>query len=151
MGNGVLSPQVETLDVFVELFSGIESETQPGEFYNRLCEALCRLTSMRRAVLMLYDESLARVVAAGSHGIAPSLLVDVHGTLEETPVAQRALALDEVQELSPVQLVRGITARSKGALQATTVTSALVSAANRWVRVIVAHRRCGGFKLTDHE
>ena len=29
MGNGVLSPQVETLDVFVELFSGIESETHP--------------------------------------------------------------------------------------------------------------------------
>src|SRR3954469_7593580 len=68
MGNGVLSPQVGTLDVFVELFSEIESETEPGEFYNRLCEALCRLTTMQRAVLMLYDESLGRVVAAGSHG-----------------------------------------------------------------------------------
>jgi len=151
MGNGVLSPQVETLDVFVELFSGIESETQPGEFYNRLCEALCRLTSMRRAVLMLYDESLARVVAAGSHGIDPSLLVDVHGTLEETPVAQRALGLDEVQELSPEQLAREIPARYKGALQVTTLTCTPMAAANRWFGVIFADRGGGRFKLTDDE
>jgi signal transduction histidine kinase len=151
MGNGVLSPQVETLDVFVELFSGIESETEPGEFYNRLCEALCRLTSMRRAALMLYDESLARVVAAGSHGIDQSLLVDVHGTLDETPVAQRALALDEVQELSPEQLAREIPARYKGALELTTLTCTPLSAANRWFGVIFADRGGGRFKLTDDE
>lgn len=151
MGNGVLSPQVGTLDVFVELFSEIESETEPGEFYNRLCEALCRLTSMRRAVLMLYDESLARVVAAGSHGIDPSLLVDVHGTLDETPVAQRALARDDVQELSPEQLAREIPARYKGALQVTTLTCTPLSAANRWFGVIFADRGGGRFKLTDDE
>jgi signal transduction histidine kinase len=151
MGNGVLSPQVETLDVFVELFSEIESETNPGEFYNRLCEALCRLTTMQRAVLMLYDESLARVVAAGSHGLDPSLLVDVHGTLEETPVAQRALASDEVQELSPEQLAREIPARYKGALQVTTLTCTPLAAGNRWFGVIFADRGGGRFKITDDE
>jgi signal transduction histidine kinase len=151
MGNGVLSPQVETLDVFVELFSEIESETAPGEFYNRLCEALCRLTTMRRAVLMLYDESLARVVAAGSHGVDPSLLVDVHGTLEETPVAQRALALDEVQELSPEQLAHQLPARYQGALQVTTLTCTPLAAAERWFGVIFADRGGGRFKLTDEE
>ena len=151
MGNGVLSPQVETLDVFVELISEIESETAPGEFYNRLCEALCRLTTMRRAVLMLYDESLARVVAAGSHGLDQSLLVDVHGTLDETPVAQRALALDEVQELSPEQLARELPARYKGALQVTTLTCTPLSAADRWFGVIFADRGGGRFKLTDEE
>jgi signal transduction histidine kinase len=151
MGNGVLSPQVETLDVFVELFSEIESETGPGGFYNRLCEALCRLTTMRRAVLMLYDESLARVVAVGSHGIDPSLLVDVHGTLDETPVAQRALARDEVEELSPEQLAREIPARYKGALQVTTLTCTPLSAGKRWFGVIFADRGGGRFKLTDDE
>src|SRR5919204_3279676 len=120
MGNGVFSPQVETLDVFVELLSEIETESSPGEFYNRICEVLCRLTTMRRAGLFLYDESVGRVVAVGSHGIEPSLLVDVHGTLEETPVAQKALALDEVQELSPEQLEKEVPARYKGALQVTT-------------------------------
>jgi signal transduction histidine kinase len=151
MGNGVLSPQVETLDVFVELFSEIESETEPGEFYNRLCEALCRLTSMRRAVLMLYDDSLARVVAAGSHGIDPSLLVDVHGTLDETPVAQRALARDQVEELTPEQLAHEIPARYKGALQVTTLTCTPLSAGNRWFGVIFADRGGGRFKITDDE
>jgi len=151
MGNGVLSPQIETLDVFVELFSEIESETHPGEFYNRLCEALCRLTSMQRAALMLYDESLARVVAAGSHGLDPSLLVDVHGTLEETPVAQRALASDQVQELTPEELARQIPARYKGALQVTTLTCTPLAAANRWFGVIFADRGGGRFKLTDDE
>jgi signal transduction histidine kinase len=151
MGNGVLSPQVETLDVFVELISEIESETASGEFYNRLCEALCRLTTMRRAALMLYDESLARVVAAGSHGIDPSLLVDVHGTLEETPVAQRALASDDVQELSPEQLAHELPARYKGALQVTTLTCTPLAAANRWFGVIFADRGGGRFKLTDEE
>lgn len=151
MGNGVLSPEVETLDLFVELFSEIESETAPGEFYNRLCEALCRLTTMRRAVLFLHDESLARVVAVGAHGIDPSLLVDVHGTLEETPMAQRALALDEVQELAPEQLERELPARYKGALEVTTLTCTPLSAANRWFGVIFADRGGGRFKLTDEE
>lgn len=151
MGNGVLSPQVGTLDVFVELFSEIESETEPGEFYNRLCEALCRLTTMRRAVLMLYDESLGRVVAAGSHGMDPSLLVDVHGTLDETPVAQRAFAQDEVQELSPEQLAREIPARYKGALQVTTLTCTPLSVGKRWFGVIFADRGGGRFKTTDDE
>src|SRR5581483_6533763 len=128
MGNGVLSPQVETLDVFVELFSEIESETAPGEFYNRLCQALCRLTTMQRAVLFLYDESLARVVAVGAHGLPPSLLVDLHGTLEETPVAQRALSLDAVQELAPEQLERELPARYNGVLGVTTLTCTPLSA-----------------------
>jgi signal transduction histidine kinase len=151
MGNGVLSPQVETLDVFVELFSEIESETAPGEFYNRLCQALCRLTTMERAVLFLYDESLGRVVAVGAHGLDPSLLVDVHGTLEETPVAQRALALDAVQELSPEQLERELPARYKGVLGVTTLTCTPLSAANRWFGVIFADRGGGRFKTTAEE
>src|ERR687887_354145 len=148
MGNGVLSPQVETLDVFVELISEIETDS-PGEFYNRICEVLCRLTTMRRAGLFLYDESVGRVVAVGSHGIEPSLLVDVHGTLEETPVAQKALALDEVQETD--DLDRELPARYKGALEVTTLTCTPLAAANRWFGVIFADRGGRRFKLTEEE
>src|SRR5919198_575353 len=148
MGNGVLSPQVETLDVFVELISEIETDS-PGEFYNRICEVLCRLTTMRRAGLFLYDESVGRVVAVGSHGIEQSLLLDVHGTLEETPVAQKALALDEVQETDDVE--RELPARYKGALEVTTLTCTPLAAANRWFGVIFADRGGGRFKLTEEE
>jgi signal transduction histidine kinase len=149
MGNGVLSPQVETLDVFVELLSEIETESSPGEFYNRICEVLCRLTTMRRAGLFLYDESVGRVVAVGSHGIDRTLLVDVHGTLEETPVAQKALALDEVQETDDLE--RELPARYKGALEVTTLTCTPLAAANRWFGVIFADRGGGRFKLTEEE
>jgi signal transduction histidine kinase len=148
MANGVLSPQVETLDVFVELLSEIETDS-PGEFYNRICEVLCRLTTMRRAGLFLYDESVGRVVAVGSHGIEASLLRDVDGTLEETPVAQKALALDEVQETDDLE--RELPARYKGALEVTTLTCTPLSAANRWFGVIFADRGGGRFKLTPEE
>src|SRR3954454_6851505 len=148
MANGVLSPQVETLDVFVELLSEIETDS-PGEFYNRICEVLCRLTTMRRAGLFLYDESVGTVVAVGSHGIEQSLLLDVHGTLEETPVAQKALALDQVQETDDLE--RELPARYKGALEVTTLTCTPLAAASRWFGVIFADRGGGRFKLTDEE
>ena len=149
MGNGVLSPQVETLDVFVELLSQIETESSPGGFYNRICEVLCRLTSMRRAGLFLYDDSLGRVVAVGSHGMDPSLLVDVNGTLEEAPIAQRALALDDVQVTNDLE--REVPARYKAALGLTTLTCTPLQAANRWFGVIFADRGGGRFQLTEDE
>src|SRR3954453_18017013 len=148
MANGVLSPQVETLDVFVELLSEIETDS-PGEFYNRICEVLCRLTTMRRAGLFLYDESVGTVVAVGSHGIEQSLLLDVHGTLEETPVAQKALALDQVQETDDLE--RELPARYKGALEVTTLTCTPLAAGHRWFGVIFADRGGGRFKLADEE
>ena len=64
---------------------------------------------------------------------------------------QRALASDEVQELSPEQLAREIPARYKGALQVTTLTCTPLSAADRWFGVIFADRGGGRFKLTDDE
>src|SRR2546423_1836471 len=82
MANGVLSPQVETLDVFVELLSEIETDS-PGEFYNRICEVLCRLTTMRRAGLFLYDESVGTVVAVGKPRIQQPLPPAARGTLQE--------------------------------------------------------------------
>ena len=59
------------LDVIVGLLSGLDDGRRSSgtDFYDPLCEALCRLTSMRRAVLMLYDESLGRVVAGVAFSI----------------------------------------------------------------------------------
>jgi hypothetical protein len=42
-----------------------------ARFFDRLCEALCRLAGLRRAGLMLYDGARKLVVPAGSHGSAP--------------------------------------------------------------------------------
>jgi hypothetical protein len=49
-------------------------------YYDRLCEAFCRLTSMRRAGLFLYDGHRKLVVPAGSHGVEPELLALFYGS-----------------------------------------------------------------------
>src|SRR3990170_8777579 len=86
------------LDTVVELLSGIDAEGSdpPREFYDRLCEAMCRLTTMERAGLLLYDDTRKLVLPVGSHGLEQGLLDDVYGTLDETPIAQRALTEDSV-------------------------------------------------------
>ena len=92
-----LSLRTDALDVIVELLGEVDAGSG---FYDRLCAALCRLASMERAILMLYDDVRQLVVPVGSHGIEPGLLAEVYGTLEETPIAQVAFAEDRVVEVS---------------------------------------------------
>src|ERR687893_2651088 len=92
-----LSPRTAALDVLVGRRGASGGPPPPGrEFYDRLCEACCRLASMERAGLLLYDDARQLVVPVGSHGMEPGLLSEVYGTLEETPIAQVALSEDRV-------------------------------------------------------
>ena len=47
------------------LLSEVEAGEPADDFYSRLCEATCRLTSMRRAVIFLYDDERRQVRAVG--------------------------------------------------------------------------------------
>src|SRR5919109_853687 len=107
-----LSPRTDALDAFVELLSGLDVDSQSSgrAFYDSLCEAVCRLTSMERAGLFLYDDVRKTVVSVGSHGVDRSVLAPLHSTLEETPIAQRALRQDRVVEASE-RLEREVPAR----------------------------------------
>ena len=151
-GIGTLSPapSAETVDVLVELLAEIDAAAEADDFYDRVCEGLCRLTSMERAGLFLYDRTLRTVRAVGSAGVDPDLLEDVEGTLEETPVAQRALASDGVAEVSE-GLEREVPARYARFAGITTLTCTPVSASGRWFGVIFADRGGGRFALTDEE
>jgi signal transduction histidine kinase len=146
------SERVDALDVFVELLSELDTAADSGarEFYDRCCEAVCRLTSMRRAGIFLYDDARKLVVPAGSHGVDPSLLEPLYGTLEETPIAQRALAEDRVVEVSE-RLEREVPARYARFAGIITLTCAPVAAAGRWLGVIFADRGGGRFALTAAE
>src|SRR4029453_3385537 len=96
-----LSPRTDALDVFVELLSGLDDRALSGRaFYDHICEAVWRLTSMGRGGLFFYATLRKTVAPVGSYGVEPGLLADVYGTLEETPVAQRALGEDRVVEVS---------------------------------------------------
>ncbi len=146
------SPRTDALDVFVELVSELDNSPHSSgrAFYDRLCEAVCRLTSMERAGLMLYDDVRQVVVPVGSHGVEPGLLDQVYGTLEETPIAQRALADDRVVEVSE-GLEREIPPRYARFAGVTTLTCTPVSAGGRWLGVLFADRGGGNFTLTEPE
>lgn len=152
MAETASSPRTDALDALVELLSELDedSESSGTYFYDRICEAVCRLTSMERAGLMLYDDTRKLVVPVGGHGVEPGLLSQVYGTLEETPIAQRALAEDRVVEVSE-GLERQVPPRYARFAGVTTLTCAPVSAGGRWLGVIFADRGGGPFSLSDED
>ena len=94
------SLSAEALDVVVQLLFELDEERGLDDFYDGICEAVCRQTPMERAVIFLYDAERKLVLPAGSHGVYREFLVHAYGSLEETPIAQRALAEDRVVETS---------------------------------------------------
>jgi len=139
------------LDVIAALVPELADDFESSEsrFFDRLCQAACHLASLRRAGLMLYDDARKLVVPAGSHGVDPGLLAQIYGTLDETPIAQRALAEDTVVEVS--DLGGHVPARYADFAGVTTLTCTPVSAAGRWLGVILADRGGTPFTLTDGE
>jgi signal transduction histidine kinase len=143
--------RTDALDVIVELLAELDQEPGSGPgFYDRLCAALCRVTDMERASLLLYDEARQLVVPVGSHGIESGILEDIYGTLEETPIAQVALSEDRVVEVHG-ELDRWVPERYAGIGGVDTITCTPVSAGGRWLGVVFADRGGGHFTLAEDE
>jgi signal transduction histidine kinase len=146
-----LSQRTDALDVIVQLLGALDGSLQSGrEFYDRLCEACCRLGAMERAGLLLYDDARQLVVVVGGHGVDPTLLSELYGTLEETPIAQVALSEDRVVEITG-DLERWVPERYARIGGIETLCCVPVSAAGRWLGVIFADRGGTRFELTDTE
>ncbi len=141
---------VEPLEVFVELLAGIDTDTSSNEFYDRICEAICRLTTMRRAAIFLADAGRRRVRAVGSHGTSFEQLSRLRPTLINTPIAQRALLEDEVIVASE-RIEQEVPAEYAQMLGITTLVCTPLSAAGRAYGVICADRGGGRFELSDGE
>jgi signal transduction histidine kinase len=139
----------EALDVVVQLLFELDTDRGLDDFYDRICEAVCRQTSMERAVLFLYDAERRLVLPAGSHGVYREFIVHGYGTLEETPIAQRALAEDRVVETT--DLARDVPARYSNLPGVLKLTCTPVAAAGRWLGVIFADRDGQPFELTEVE
>jgi signal transduction histidine kinase len=90
---------LDSLELFVEVLSQSEAGSTADGFYDHLCEAVCRLASMRRALIFRYDSTLRRVRAAGAHGIDLSQFAGAHMTVESAPIAAQALREDRVVEV----------------------------------------------------
>ena len=141
---------VEPLEVFVELLSDIDVETSTTEFYDRICEAICRLTTMQRAALFMADAIRRRVRAVGAYGISSAQLAAMRPTLVNTPIAQRALLEDRVVVISD-RVDQEVPPEYAELLGITTLVCTPLSAAGRAYGVICADRGGGRFELSDGE
>jgi signal transduction histidine kinase len=143
------SLRADALDGVVRLLFELDEERELDDFYDRICEAVCRQTSMERAVLFLYDAERRLVLPAGSHGVYREFIVHGYGTLEETPIAQRALAEDRVVETT--DLDADVPARYSNLPGVIKLTCTPVAAGGRWLGVIFADRDGEAFELTEAE
>jgi signal transduction histidine kinase len=141
---------VEPLEVFVELLAEIDTDTSSTEFYDRICEAICRLTTMRRAAIFIADAARRRVRAVGAHGTSFAQLAALRPTLVNTPIAQRALLEDEVVVVSE-RIEEAVPRDYAKVLGITTLVCTPMSAAGRAYGVICADRGGGRFELSDGE
>jgi signal transduction histidine kinase len=140
---------VEPLEVFVELLADIDTDTSSTEFYDRICEAICRLTTMRRAAIFMADAARRRVRAVGAHGTSFSQLQEMRPTLINTPIAQRALLEDNVVVIS--EHVEEWVPEEFLALGITSLVCTPLSAAGLAYGVICADRGGESFELSDGE
>jgi signal transduction histidine kinase len=150
-GGGSLFAGVEPLEVFVDLLSEIESDTTSSEFYHRICEAICRLTTMRRAAIFLYDVGRQRVRAVGSHGISYTRLAALRPTLEQAPIAQRALLEDRVITVHSDEIEGQVPHDYATLLGITSLVCTPLAAAGHQYGIIAADRGGGDFELGDGE
>ncbi|MBO0768782.1 MAG: GAF domain-containing protein [Solirubrobacterales bacterium] len=139
---------VEPLEVFVELLAELDAETTSTQFYDRICEAICRLTTMQRAAIFMSEGRGHRVRAVGAHGTSFGELTALRPSLWTVPIAQRALIDDEVvvapaSEAVPAEYVQQ--------LGITTMVCTPLSAAGRRYGVICADRGGNQFELSDGE
>jgi signal transduction histidine kinase len=90
---------IGALELFVEVLSQSDPGAAVDGFYDHLCEAVCRLARMRRAVIFRYDSADRRVRAVGAHAMDIEPLAGAHVTVESAPIAAQAIRQDEVVEV----------------------------------------------------
>jgi nitrate/nitrite-specific signal transduction histidine kinase len=139
-----------TVDVLVGLLAELDEATESGVFYDRVCRAVCTLTTMKRAALLLHDDAYRAVIPVGSYGLDPELLKVIEGTLDETPIARRAFREDRVVEVTG-GLAQHVPPRYAELAGTETLTCTPISAARRWLGVIFADRGGEKFQLEDGE
>ncbi len=145
-----VAPRVGTVEVLAGLLAELDAATESGVFYDRVCRAVCTLTTMRRAALLLHDHAYRAVIPMGSFGLDPDLVGQIEGTLDETPIARMALEEDRVVEISG-DVAPYIPGRYAELVGTTTITCTPISAARRWLGIILADRGGEDFALDERE
>jgi signal transduction histidine kinase len=90
---------IGALELFVEVLSQSDPGATVDGFYDHLCEAVCRLARMRRALIFRYDSADRRVRAVGAHGMDIEPFAGAYVTVDSAPIAAQAIRRDEVVEV----------------------------------------------------
>ncbi len=141
---------INALETFVELLARVEADGSTDDFYSRLCEATCRVASMDRAVIFRYDDARRRVRAVGAYGIDLELFENAQVTVESAPIARQALEEDRVIEVGDDDTPE-VPEEYRDLLREATLVCTPMSAAGRWLGVILSDRGSGSKPLRDSE
>jgi signal transduction histidine kinase len=141
---------VEALEVMSDLLLGVGEGSPPDAFFSSLCEAICRLTSMRRAVLFRYDNARRRVRAVGAHGIELERFADLFVTIDSVPVARQAFVEDRVLEVLGAADFN-VPPSLREFLEGVLIVCTPMAAAGRYVGVVLSEREAGAPAMGEDE
>jgi len=141
---------IEVLELMSDLLSGVGEGSPPDAFFSSLCEAICRLTSMKRAVLFRYDSARRRVRAVGAHGIELELFADLFVTVDSVPVVRRALATDRILEVVGAEDFK-VPPSVRELLDGVRIVCTPMAAAGRYVGVVLSEREAEVPEMDEDE
>lgn len=141
---------IEVLEVMSDLLSGVGEGSPPDAFFSSLCEAICRLACMKRAVLVRYDSARRRVRAVGAHGIELDLFAELFVTIDSVPVARRALVEDRVLEVLGAEDFK-VPQPVRELLEGVRIVCTPMAAAGRYVGVVLSERQPGLPEMDEDE
>lgn len=141
---------VQALEVVSDLLLGIGEGSPPDAFFSSLCEAICRLASMRRAILFRYDSVRRRVRAVGAHNLDIDRFSDLFVTVDSVPIAREALAEDRVLEVVGANDF-DIPASLRELLDGLLIVCTPMAAAGRYVGVVFSERDPAYPEISEQE
>jgi signal transduction histidine kinase len=139
---------VEPVEVFVELLAELDTDTTSTDFYDRICEAICRLTTMQRAAIVMGDVGRRRAVVTGSHGGSFRDLT-LPTSLAATPIVAQALRADAVVVADDMD--RQVPHEYLERYTISTLACTPLSAAGHAYGVILSDRGGQPFEIADGE
>ena len=137
------------VDVLSQSQSSRPTGAAPTDFYDRLCEAVCRLARMRRAVIFQYDAGTRRVRAVGVHAISMAPFADAQLSFDSLPITARALAEDAVLEVVGDLTGQASDEFAELVSEPAQLVCAPMAAAGRALGVILADRPMSDPPLSD--
>ncbi|UGS38183.1 hypothetical protein DSM104329_04606 [Capillimicrobium parvum] len=146
---------VDVVDLIVGLLGEVDEEdfhaAPRSEYYSRLCQAVCELVGMDRALLFLMDDVRRAVRPMGSHGFDAAVVAEINLPLDASGLVRGAIGQEDVVVLTGPLSDEALPGAYVRAFDLQTVACTPLRAAGRWRGVIVSDRGGRAFRLSAAE